>query len=80
LRQSPAIRYFKMQEAARLSGQFRHMSEYQRNAKLVALARVLNRHPRLMCSIGFELAAFGDKWDLPKPRNEPFFFGRFRQS
>lgn len=45
LKEAPAIRIFKMKEAAGLTGQFRGMSAPQRDDKLRALARVINRYP-----------------------------------
>jgi hypothetical protein len=65
LKEDPAIGYFKMREAAHLSGEFAGFKAEQRNAKLIALVRVLNGHPFSCLHITVNLAAhewmFGQK-------------------
>lgn len=57
LRQTPAIRYFKMAEAAGLHGQFHRWTEEARDRKLRGLAKIIDRHPRLVCWQSSELKA-----------------------
>jgi hypothetical protein len=60
LKEPPALRYFKMNEAAGLSGQFLGLSEKERDAKLLALARIINRYVPLSACAGVNLAGFDD--------------------
>jgi hypothetical protein len=57
LRQSPAIPYFKMKEAAGLGGQFRGWNESDRDEKIRGLVRIIDRHPRLVCWQSCEIKA-----------------------
>jgi len=57
LKQHPAIGVFKMKEAAGCSGQFRGLTERQRDDKLRTLARVINRYPKLSTYSMIDLGA-----------------------
>jgi hypothetical protein len=75
LRESPAVSVFKMKEAAGLSGQFRGMSGRQRDDKLRALARVINRQPRIATFSMIDLDAHAKTWaSRPRPQAEPYFW------
>jgi hypothetical protein len=76
LEEYPAIRSFKMKEAAgRPSGQFRGMTDEQRDDKLRALARVINRHPKVSTFSMIDLDVHAETWaTLPKPHSEPYFW------
>jgi hypothetical protein len=71
----PAIRAFKMKEAAgRPSGQFNGMTDEQHDDKLRALARVINRSPKISTFSMIDLDVHADTWaKLPKPHSEPYF-------
>jgi hypothetical protein len=76
LRETPAIAYFKMKEAAgKPSGQFRGLSTDQRDGKLRDLARIINRYPKLMTYSTIDLEAFAKVWGRhEKPQNDPYFW------
>jgi hypothetical protein len=75
LKQHPAISVFKMREAANCSGQFRGMTEQQRDEKLRILARAINRHPKLSTYSMIDLEAHAQTWATqPKPRSDPYFW------
>src|SRR4051812_869111 len=46
LAEPPAVHAFKMREAAGCSGQFRSFSISERDTKLRALCRIINRHAK----------------------------------
>jgi hypothetical protein len=77
LDQSPRLRYFKMREAASpCTGQFHGFSESQRDNRLRALARIINRYARILTYSVIDLQAHADTWGkcLPKPQNDPYFY------
>lgn len=75
LRQAPAITIFKMKDAAGCSGQFRGMTEKQRGDKLRMLARIINRHAKIVTHSMIDLDAHADTWaHQPKPHCEPYFW------
>jgi hypothetical protein len=57
LKQEPPIDYFKMREAARRCDQFARFSAPERDAKLIALVRILNEYPFAVLHITVDLAA-----------------------
>lgn len=78
LNASPAIQFLKMNEAARLSGQFRGWSETERDNKLRALAQVIKRFPpKLATHITVHLPAFNrfrKAVPAPAPVADAYFF------
>jgi len=75
LRQSPAIRLFKMKDAAGLSGEFYGWSATARDEKLVALASIINRYVISVTYSVIDLDAFAKYWRtrLSKPMSDPYF-------
>lgn len=69
LTQPPAIDYFKMKEAAGLSGQFHRRTKEERDAKLLALSRIIDRHVMLVGFTGINLEAHKKTLELP---GEPY--------
>lgn len=71
-----AIRYFKMREAARFSGQFFGFTETQRNDKLLALSQIIDRHATFVVFSSIDLEAHAKTWaiSVAKPLNEPYFW------
>jgi hypothetical protein len=70
----PAIRYFKMNEAAKLGGQFGRFKPDERDEKLQRLARVISRYgfPAVHCTT--RLKPFDKRFGaLPKPFRDPYF-------
>ncbi|MER9300980.1 DUF3800 domain-containing protein [Mesorhizobium sp. M0621] len=75
LRQHPAIEIFKMNEAAARRGQFRGMTEAERDEKLRLLAQVINRHAKITTFSVIDLDAHALTWaHMPKPHSEPYFW------
>lgn len=75
LRESPSISLFKMAHAANLTGQFRGMNETERDDKLRALARVINRHPKITTFSMIDLDAHAITWaKQQRPHSEPYFW------
>jgi hypothetical protein len=76
LSRRPAIRCFKMSEAAGCSGQFHGWTEKDRDSKLRELARIINRHAKLVTHSVIDLDAHAETWaiSLEKPLNDPYFF------
>jgi hypothetical protein len=77
LAEAPAIRIFKMQEAAgRPSGQFRGWSTQARDAKLLKLVRIINRYAEASFYSALDLDAHAKTWAkaLPKPMSDPYFY------
>jgi hypothetical protein len=72
----PAIRYFKMRQAAAYSGEFHRFSEMARNEKLRALARIINRYAQIATFSTIDLDAHAETWatKTDKPLNEPYFW------
>lgn len=59
LQANPTIAYFKMNEAAHLSGQFASMSRQQRDDKLCALVEVINAFRMHELRVSLDLEEFG---------------------
>jgi hypothetical protein len=67
--------YFKMKEAAGRNGQFFGWSEPERDDKLRAFARIINRHAKIVTWSVIDLEAHAKLWaKLSKPRSEPYFW------
>jgi hypothetical protein len=60
LRADPCIRYFKMSEAAGLSGEFQYWREESRNEKVKRLASIIDKHQPTSIHCCVELQAFED--------------------
>jgi hypothetical protein len=75
LDEEPSIGTFKMREAANLRGEFLGWSKEARDDKLRALARIINRHPRILTYSVIDLDAHSETWRkrLTKPMNEVYF-------
>lgn len=71
-----SVQYFKMREAAGFSGEFFGFSETQRNDKLLALARIINRYVGFVVFSSIDLDAHAKTWavSVGKPLNEPYFW------
>jgi Protein of unknown function (DUF3800) len=72
----PRVRIFKMREAASCGGQFFGWSESERDAKVLALARIINRYARIATYSAIDLEAHAELW-VPrqrKPHSEPYFW------
>jgi hypothetical protein len=76
LRQSPAIHYFKMAEAAGARGEFRGWSENAINEKLISLAAIINRCGPYIAVTGIDLAMHKRSLEMPgEPlHSDPYFF------
>lgn len=75
LDEEPKIKYFKMDEAAGLNGQFRLFNKHQRDAKLKKLCRIICQcHPVEFC-FAFDLKDFAEYWSpkVDRPLSEPYF-------
>jgi hypothetical protein len=72
----PKIDYFKMREAFGLVEQFRHFSAAERDAKLLALAKIIDEHVGIAFFSSIDLNAHAETWAIhcKKPMNEPFFW------
>lgn len=72
---APSIKRFKMSEAAGRSGEFYRWTDTMRNDKLRALARIINRNPRILTYSCIDLAAHAETWAkrLKKPMSEVYF-------
>ena len=67
--------YFKMKEAAGYSGQFYGWDETERDDKLRALARIINKYAKTVTWSVIDMEAHRKLWaKLPKPRSEPYFW------
>jgi len=77
LHESPRIDYFKMQEAAKLKGQFGRWKRETRDAKLRRLLAVLNSYELDFISVSLDVTAFYEiiSEHMPKPGNNPYFVG-----
>ncbi|HEV8241413.1 MAG TPA: DUF3800 domain-containing protein [Thermoanaerobaculia bacterium] len=75
LRSSPQIRYFKMREAAALSGEFWGLSEPSRDSKLRQLARIVARHALTAISCAMDIDALPDTFArFGAPYSDPYFW------
>lgn len=70
------LAYFKMKEAAGLSGLFRGWSEGERDGKVRALARIINKYAKICTWSVIDLEAHQQIWAkrLPKPNSERYFW------
>jgi hypothetical protein len=75
LKQTPAIRYFKMREAAGASGQFYGWSEKKINDKLIALASIIDRCEPVIATTGMHLGAYKRATEMPNLPlwSDPYF-------
>ena len=77
LHEDPAIPRFKMSEAARLRGAFSRFTSVERDDKLRALARIINRHADRAIYCIEDLDAFAEtigKEDMSAPLINPYFW------
>ena len=76
LAQHPRVGQFKMKDAASCTGQFFGFSEPQRDDKLRALARIINRYANAITYSCIDLDAHDETWAraLEKPWSEPYFW------
>jgi hypothetical protein len=75
LKQPPAISLFKMKEAANYGGQFYGVDPTMRDAKLRSLARIINKHARIVTWSIINLEAHSETWArMPKPHCDPYFW------
>jgi hypothetical protein len=76
LRESPSIRYFKMDEAAGRNGQFYGFSEVERDQKLRSLCAIMNTSEIAEFSCVMVLEDFDKYWvpRIGRPACEPYFF------
>jgi len=72
----PSIKVFKMGQAASRSGEFYRWTEDMRDAKLKALAQIINRHVKMVTWSVIDLEAHELTWAkrLPKPHSETYFW------
>jgi hypothetical protein len=75
LAEKPSIRRLKMSAAAGRSGEFYRWPPALRDAKLKALAAIINRYSQVLTYSVIDLAAHAEVWGvhLPKPMCEPYF-------
>lgn len=81
LRQSPRLEYFKMREAVRRNEQFNGWSQPSVDERLKQLADVALKHNIVHFVEASDLRAFTQfslKEMLPRPANNPYFFGFHR--
>lgn len=76
LEQKPSIKYFKMREAASLRGQFNLWPADERDNKLRALAKIIDKYVQIAIYCAIDLDAHAETWAVSeeKPLNEPYFF------
>src|SRR5687767_10222440 len=76
LMQSPAIRRFKMKDAASCTGEFYGWTPGDRDRKLLALVRIINRYVKSVTYSVIDLDAHARSWAVscPKPMNDPYFY------
>jgi len=76
LDESPSIGYFKMNEAAKLNGEFKRFSPFQRDEKVKKLCRLIGNGALIelhsMVKLDDFNATFGKT--APKPLTDPYFF------
>lgn len=71
----PRIASFKMREAASLSGHFRGMAAFERDAKLFQLAGIVSDHATVAISCSVDLSALADTIATGgKPFADPYFW------
>ena len=72
----PSIRYFKMDEAAGLDGEFYGFSPVERDTKVKSLCQILASTEAVEVSCSMNMKAFDDTWGKTahKPLSEPYFF------
>lgn len=71
----PKISLLKMRDAAGLRGEFNRWSAQDRDDKLRALARVINRHVKFVIWTVIDLDAHAKTWaNNPKPHGEVYFW------
>jgi hypothetical protein len=78
LKSAPSIRFLKMNEAAKLDGEFRFWEATDRNAKLHGFVDIIKRHaPQKAIHVTIDLEAFEQHMapHLPKPMSHPYFIG-----
>jgi hypothetical protein len=75
LLEPPRIASFKMREAASCGGQFHRVTEQERDDKLRKLAKIINRHARLVTCTVIDLEAHAETWGKfsGKPQRDPYF-------
>ncbi len=73
---SPAVKTFKMREAAKCHGQFYRFSETDRDEKLRSLAKVIDKYAQIATFSSIDLDAHAETWGrkMEKPHNEPYFW------
>lgn len=76
LDESPRLKYFKMDEAAGLSGQFRRFSGPQRDERLRKLCKIICQCRPIEFGFITVLQDFENHWAyrLGRPASEPYFF------
>lgn len=75
LDEAPRIPLFKMREAAARSGAFRGFSLDQRDNRLGALARIINRAAQITTTSIIDHEAHSRTWaSMPKPHSEVYFW------
>jgi len=75
LDQPPRIAVFKMREAASCTGAFHRFTEEQRDARLRALAQIINRYAEFVIWTMIDLEAHAQTWaKLTKPKSEVYFW------
>jgi len=76
LKETPSIRYFKMDEAVGLNGEFYGISDSERDKKLTSLCRVIAVPTITELSITLRIEDFLSNWapQLGRPASEPYFF------
>lgn len=75
LQSTPRIAYFKMREAASLSGQFKGISEASRDDKLRAFARIIRKYATAAIHCTTDLDGFaGTIEKVGKPFSDPYFW------
>ena len=78
LKTPPSIRFLKMNEAAKLDGEFRFWEAKDRDAKLVGFVDIIKRHtPQKAIHVTIDLKAFERHMapHLYKPMSNPYFIG-----
>jgi hypothetical protein len=76
LKDRPAIRRFKMKDAAGCSGEFRPFKPSERDDKLRQFCRIINRYPRLLTYTIIDLASHAETWAKIKfgESKDPYFW------
>lgn len=75
----PSIKYLKMQEAAKLDGQFRHWHPEERNKKLRGCIAILKSYPQLAIHVTVDIADYQRVIapDMPALIRNPYFMAFF---